>query len=128
MIQDDSTNKKENSFKVAVQMDDPKFLDKFGDSTLAIIEEALKRKFEVYIYLVQDLSLIKNSPVAYAKKVNNINIKNENFIELHEPRLLQLNTCNVLYKLANISCYYIFQVEMGAVTTEYPRLLYQNCM
>lgn len=96
MIQDDSTNKKENSFKVAVQMDDPKFLDKFGDSTLAIIEEALKRKFEVYIYLVQDLSLIKNSPVAYAKKVNNINIKNENFIELQEPRLLKLNTCKII--------------------------------
>ena len=96
MIQDASINKQEAIFKVAVQMDDPKLLDKVGDSTLAIIEEALRRKFEVYIYLVEDLSLIKNSPVAYAKQVVNINIKNEDFIELHKPRLLQLNTCKVI--------------------------------
>ena len=42
MILEDSMISKKTNFKIAVQMDNPQFLDKEGDSTLALIEEALK--------------------------------------------------------------------------------------
>ena len=91
MILEGSMINKKTYLKIAVQMDNPQYLDKEGDSTLALIEEALKKKFSVYIYLVNDLSLIGNKPVANMKKVKSLNIKSENFIKLENPKLLSLN-------------------------------------
>ena len=96
MIREDLTNKKGLMLKVAVQMDSPERLDKKGDSTLALIEEALKRNFFVYIYTVDNLALIDNKPVAYARKVTNINIRSEHFINLQKEKLLMLNSCDVI--------------------------------
>ena len=42
--------KKNKNIKVAVQMDMLNKLNKDTDSTLALIEEAMKRKFSVFIY------------------------------------------------------------------------------
>ena len=66
-----------NKIKIAVQMDEPEALDKEADSTLAIIEEALKRNFEVYIYTVDELSLNDNIPVAFCREIINLDLKNE---------------------------------------------------
>ena len=45
----------EKKIKVAVQMDKLKNINKETDSTLALIQEALKRKFSVFIYNVDNL-------------------------------------------------------------------------
>ena len=79
-----------NKIKIAVQMDEPEALDKEADSTLAIIDEALKRNFEVYIYTVDELSLNDNIPVAFCREIINLDIKNEKFLEL--------SNSNVCYK------------------------------
>jgi len=95
MTLEDLTNKK-RILKIAVQMDDPEYLDRHGDSTLALIEEAIKRKFIVYTYNVNDLSLIKNSPITYARKVIGINVKSNDYIKLKKKTLLVLNSCDVI--------------------------------
>ena len=62
-------------FKIAVQMDSPEMLDKNADSTLALIEEAIKKLHEVYIYTVDDLTLEDNKLKVFCKEVKNIDIK-----------------------------------------------------
>ena len=85
-----------NKIKIAVQMDEPEALDKEADSTLAIIEEALKRNFEVYIYTVDELSLNDNIPVAFCREVVNLDIKNENFLELSNSKKKLLSSFNAV--------------------------------
>ncbi len=46
---------KEKKVKVAVQMDKLNKINKDTDSTLALIQEAIKRKFSVFIYNVDNL-------------------------------------------------------------------------
>ena len=77
--------------KVAVQMDPLNNLDVKNDSTLAIIEEAIKKKFEVYVYDVKTLSLIDNEPCALAKKVNKIDINSKNPMSTHKHSWIKLN-------------------------------------
>ena len=79
------------SIKVAVQMDDPEILDKNADSTLAIIEEALKN-FKVYTYTVDDLSLRDNKPIAMCREVRSLNIKKENFLQLYKAKEIFLSS------------------------------------
>ena len=56
-------------------MDSPEMLDKNADSTLALIEEAIKKLHEVYIYTVDDLTLEDNKLKVFCKEVKNIDIK-----------------------------------------------------
>ena len=74
--------KNKKKLRIAVQMDSLDKINKNTDSTLALIEEACKRNFIVFIYTVDNLSLVKNKPVAFGKKVLEVNIKNEKFLSL----------------------------------------------
>ena len=84
------------SIKVAIQMDNPEVLDKNSDSTFALIEEALKRKFKVHIYTVDDLSLKDNLPIAVCKEVKSLNIKKKNFLVLSSANIKSLSSFNVI--------------------------------
>ncbi|MBF96097.1 MAG: Glutathione synthetase [Alphaproteobacteria bacterium MarineAlpha9_Bin4] len=85
-----------NNLKVAVQMDAPELLDRNADSTIAIIEEALKRKYKVHIYSVDDLSLKDNDPIALCKEVKSLDIKNKDFLKLTAAKKKHLSTFNVI--------------------------------
>ena len=52
---------KEKKIKVAVQMDTLNKINKDTDSTLALIQEAIKRKFSVFIYNVENFLVICGS-------------------------------------------------------------------
>ena len=78
------------SLKVAVQMDEPHDLDKKTDSTLALIEEALKRNFIVFIYTVSNLYLSENMLLASAKRILKVDIRRKNFIELDKEVNIEL--------------------------------------
>ena len=54
--------------KIAVQMDPPEHLDKKTDSTLALMEEAIKRLYKVSIYNVEDLTLENNTQKFFVNK------------------------------------------------------------
>ena len=51
---------KEKKVKVAVQMDKLNKINKDTDSTLALIQEAIKRRFSVFIYNVDNLYFENN--------------------------------------------------------------------
>ena len=85
-----------NKIKIAVQMDEPEALDKEADSTLAIIEEAVKRNFKVYIYTVDELSLNGNIPVAFCREIINFDLKNEKFLELSNSKKKLLSSFNTV--------------------------------
>ena len=70
---------KEKKIKVAVQMDKLNKINKDTDSTLALIQEAIKRKFSVFIYNVDNLYFENNELKAIANKVLSINIQKEKF-------------------------------------------------
>ena len=70
-----------SNLKIAVQMDPPSLLDKEGDSTLALIEEALKKLYEVYFYTVDELTLENNIPKIFCKQIKAIDIKKKDFIK-----------------------------------------------
>ena len=81
---------KEKKIKVAVQMDALNKINKDTDSTLALIQEAIKRRFSVFIYNVENLYLENNELKAIANKVLSIDIKKEKFLTLdaaHEIKL-----------------------------------------
>ena len=74
---------KEKKVKVAVQMDKLNKINKDTDSTLALIQEAIKRNFSVFIYNVDNLYFENNELKAVANKVLSINIQKENFLTLY---------------------------------------------
>ena len=76
--------KNKKKLRIAVQMDSLDKINKKTDSTLALIEEACKRNYIVFIYTVDNLSLVKNKPVAFGKKVLEVNIKYEKFLSLQK--------------------------------------------
>ena len=84
---------KEKKVKVAVQMDKLNKINKDTDSTLALIQEAIKRKFSVFIYNVDNLYFENNELKAIANKVLSINIQKEKFLTLDTA------TCNKFKKL-----------------------------
>ncbi len=83
---------KEKEIKVAVQIDKLKKINKETDSTLALIQEAIKRKFSVFIYNVDNLYFDKNELKAIAKKVLSINTKKEKFLKLDSSRTINLKS------------------------------------
>ena len=82
--------------KIAVQMDPPELLDKDSDSTLALIEEAIKKLHEVYIYTVDDLTLDDNRPKVLCKEVKNIDIKKNNFMKLSKIKKKNLDSFDIV--------------------------------
>ena len=60
-------------------MDKLNKINKDTDSTLALIQEAIKRKFSVFIYNVDNLYYENSELKAIANKVLSINIQKENF-------------------------------------------------
>ena len=85
-----------SNLKVAVQMDSPEMLDKQADSTLALIEEALKKKYKVHIYTVANLTLENNNPIVCCREVKGIDINKKNFITLSEEKRKKLNSFDVI--------------------------------
>lgn len=83
---------KEKKVKVAVQMDKLNKINKDTDSTLALIQEAIKRKFSVFIYNVDNLYFENNELKAIANKVLSINIKKENFLTLDTLCVINLKS------------------------------------
>jgi len=83
---------KEKKVKVAVQMDKLNKINKDTDSTLALIQEAIKRKFSVFIYNVDNLYLENNELKTIANKVLSINIQKENFLTLDKPYVINLKS------------------------------------
>ena len=83
---------KEKEIKVAVQMDKLNKINKDTDSTLALIQEAIKRKFSVFIYNVDNLYFENNELKAIANKVLSINIQKENFFTLDTPYVINLKS------------------------------------
>ena len=81
---------KEKKIKVAVQMDKLNKINKYTDSTLALIKEAIKRKFSVFIYNVDNLYLENNELKAIANKVLSINIHKEKFLNLDTAHVINL--------------------------------------
>ena len=85
-----------NNIKVAVQIDEPKLLDKNADSTIALIEEALFRRYKVFIYTVDQLSLKDNNPVAICREVLKLDIKQERFLELSREKEKTLSIFDII--------------------------------
>ena len=83
---------KEKKVKVAVQMDKLNKINKDTDSTLALIQEAIKKKFSVFIYNVDNLYFENNELKAIANKVLSINIQKENFLTLDTPYVVNLKS------------------------------------
>ena len=83
---------KEKKIKVAVQMDKLNKINKDTDSTLALIQEAIKRKFTVFIYNVDNLYIENNELKAIANKVLSINIQKENFLTLDTTHVINLKS------------------------------------
>ena len=63
-----------SKLKIAIQMDPPENLDKKVDSTLALMEEAIKRLYKVSVYSVDDLTLENNNPKVFCKEVKDIDV------------------------------------------------------
>ena len=83
---------KEKKIKVAVQMDKLNKINKYTDSTLALIKEAIKRKFSVFIYNVDNLYLENNELKAIANRVLSINIHKEKFLTLDTTHVINLKS------------------------------------
>jgi glutathione synthase len=65
-------------------------INKDTDSTLALIQEAIKRKFSVFIYNVDNLYFENNELKAIANQVLSINVKKEKFLTLDAPNEINL--------------------------------------
>ena len=75
---------------VAIQMDSLNKINKKTDSTLALIEEAIKRKYIVFIYTVESLYLENNKLKASANKVLGVNINKEQYLHLDKSKIINL--------------------------------------
>ena len=84
--------KKVKIVKVAIQMDKLSKINKDTDSTLALIEEAIKKKFSVFIYTVDNMYYDRNKLKAVANQVIKVDIKKEKFLELEKPKIISLNS------------------------------------
>ncbi len=78
--------------KVAIQMDKLNKINRDTDSTLALIEEAKKRKFSIFIYNVDNLYFENNELKALANQVLSINIQKEKFLTLGAPNIINLKS------------------------------------
>jgi glutathione synthase len=71
-------------------MDSLNKINKKTDSTLALIEEAIKRKYIVFIYTVESLYLENNKLKASANKVLGVNINKEQYLHLDKSKIINL--------------------------------------
>ena len=78
--------------KVAVQMDKLNKINKDTDSTLALIQEAIRRKFSIFTYSVDNLYFENNELKAIANQVLSINTKKEKFLTLDKPHVINLKS------------------------------------
>ena len=85
-----------NKLKIAIQMDSLDKINKETDSTLALIEEAYKRKYNIFIYTVDNLYLEYNKPKAQASKILGFNLKKEKFLDLDKSISINLSTFDVI--------------------------------
>lgn len=85
-----------NKVRVAIQMDSLDKVNKETDSTLALIEEAYKRRFDIFVYTVDKLYLEKNKPKAYARKVLGINLNKKKYIDLEKDVTVFLSAFDVV--------------------------------
>ena len=83
---------KEKRIKVAIQMDKLNKINKDTDSTLALIQEAIERKFFVFIYNVDSLYFEDNELKAMANKVLSINVQKDKFLTLDIPHVISLKS------------------------------------
>ena len=84
--------KKVKIVKVAIQMDKLSKINRDTDSTLALIKEAIKKKFSVFIYTVDNMYYDRNKLKAVANQVIKVDTKKEKFLELEKPKIISLNT------------------------------------
>ena len=77
-------------------MDSPEVLDKDSDSTLALIEEAIKKLHEVCIYTVDDLTLDNNKLKVLCKEIKTIDIKKDNFMKLSKIKKKNLDSFDIV--------------------------------
>ena len=108
--------KNKKKLKIAVQMDSLDKINKNTDSTLALIQEACKRDYIIFIYTVDNLSLIKNKPSALMQEVLEVNIKNEKFLSLKNSATVNLEEFDVIlirqdppYDMQYITATYILE-------------------
>ncbi len=108
--------KNKKYFKIAIQMDSLDKINKDTDSTLALIQEAYKRNYVIFIYTVDNLSLISNKPKAFAQKVMAVNINNEKFLSLDRSDTVNLEEFDVIlirqdppYDMQYITATYILE-------------------
>ena len=101
-------------------MDEPEVLDKESDSTIALIEEALKRKYRVHIYTVDDLSLRDNLPIAICREVKSVDIKKKDFLELSNTSKKPLSSFSVIlirqdppYNMKYLTATYLLEKVSG---------------
>ena len=113
MIQKEKSRKK---LKIAVQMDSLDKINQYTDSTLALIQEACNRGYKVFIYTVDNLSLIKNKPKALAQEVLKINIKKKEFLSLNNTSTVNLESFDIIlirqdppYDMQYITATYILE-------------------
>ncbi|MEC8100383.1 MAG: glutathione synthase [Pseudomonadota bacterium] len=78
--------------KVAVQMDKLNKINKDTDTTLALIQEGIKRKFSIFIYNVDNLYFENNELKALANKVLSVNFQKEKFLTLGTPHVIILKS------------------------------------
>lgn len=108
--------KNKKKLKIAVQMDSLDKINKKTDSTLALIQEAYKRGYIIFIYTVDNLSLIKNKPRALMQEVLEVNIKNKQFLSLTNSATKDLEGFDVIlirqdppYDMQYITATYILE-------------------
>ena len=85
-----------SNLTIAFQMDPPEKLDKNGDSTLALMENAIKKRYKVYIYTVDDLILDNNTPLAMCSEVTAIDITKKDFIKISEAKMKKLSLFDIV--------------------------------
>ncbi len=85
-----------NVIKIAIQMDKLNNINRETDSTLALINEAHRRKYIVFIYTVDNLFLENNILKANVQKVLGINLKKEKYLKLEKIKTASLKYFNFI--------------------------------
>jgi len=84
------------SNSIAFIMDPLDTLTVYRDSTLMMIEAALKRKCDVYIFEPQDLTLKDNQPYVHATPILACDTQKKDWYQLGETHLMPLRDCHTI--------------------------------
>ncbi len=104
--------------KIAIQLDNISSLNFAKDTSLYLINKALSRKYDIYIYYVDSIFAENNSISAYMQKIIALNIENKN-IELEKKQKIELGSFNAIlirqdppYNMEYLTyCYMLKQIE-----------------